>query len=60
MKSLLETTSSKMNWKLSLRELLLGPVSLNNNKIQIQRDKTIGLKINVKVAKYLDGKDINV
>ena len=57
--SLLETISSKINWKLGLRELLLGPVILMNNpwskynnKILIHGDKTMGPKINVKVAKY--------
>ena len=28
--------------------------------MQIHCDKTMGLKISVKVAKYYDGKDINV
>ena len=35
------------------------PWSKYNNKIEIHRDKTMGPKINVKVAKDLDGKDIN-
>ena len=33
MKSLLKTISSKVNGKLSLRELLLGPVSLNKQPL---------------------------
>ena len=36
------------------------PWSKYNNKIQIHGDKTMHPKINIKVAKYEDGKDINV
>ena len=43
MKSLLEIILSKPNWKLSLRELLLGPVGLDEQpllKIQHQNTDT--------------------
>ena len=49
----------EINLKPSLRELFSGPVSLNeqplikyNDKIPMHHDKTMGPKINVKVAQY--------